>query len=143
MPRRSVASLALARPEPAALLPRPSKEAPADIRRLFTAILAEVPRDHFKAVDGHLLEQYCQSTLLARQSYAELAKTGPVVDGKASPWVAILEKAHRSSAVLAGKLRLAPAARMSSRTAGRNATPHPSIYDLMPDIDDDDEVPRG
>jgi hypothetical protein len=43
---------------------------------------------------------------------------------------------------LAANLRLAPSARVSSRTVGRNTALHPSIYDLLPD-DDDDEAPHG
>jgi hypothetical protein len=134
MPRKSSASLALVRPDPIESLPRPSADAPGEIVRLFADIIAKVPRGHFKPADGILLEQYCQATVLAQTAYAELAKTGPVTaDGKVSPWVGILEKQHRSAAVLAGKLRLAPAARMSSRSVGRASGSRPSIYELMPD----------
>jgi phage terminase small subunit len=90
------------------------------------------PRDHFRPSDMPLLEQYCQACLLARAAFEEITANGPVIDGKPSPWVAILAAAHKSSAALAARLRLAPQARATARTTGRNQNARaPSAFDLM------------
>ena len=90
-----------------------------------------MPADHFQAGDGALLEQYAQAILLARQAYAHLDAEGPVIDGRASPWVVVLEKAHRSTVALSARLRLAPQARADARSAGRKAAgPGFSAYDI-------------
>jgi hypothetical protein len=97
-----------------------------------------VPDGHFKATDSHLIEQYCQAIMLARQATNELAASGPVVQGRASAWLIVLEKAHRSSVALAGRLRLAPQSRADSRSAGRKADgPTRSIYEIMRETEDD------
>jgi hypothetical protein len=93
--------------------------------------------EHFRDGDADLLEQYAQSIALARQAYAEIERDGPVVDGRPSPWLVVLEKAHRSSAALAARLRLAPQMRTDPKVAGRNAPPVLSAYDLMRLEEDD------
>ena len=70
-----------------------------------------MPADHFQPGDGALIEQYAQAILLSRQAYARLEAEGPVIDGRPSPWVTVLEKAHRSTVALSARLRLAPQAR--------------------------------
>jgi hypothetical protein len=56
-----------------------------------------------------------------------------VIDGnKTSAWVAVLEKAHRSSVALSARLRLSPQSRADARSAGRGAGGiRPSVYELM------------
>jgi hypothetical protein len=78
--------------------------------------------------------------MLARQATPELAAAGPVVQGRASAWLVVLEKAHRSSVALAARLRLAPQSRADSRSAGRKADGVPrSIYQVMSEVDGDDD----
>ena len=82
-----------------------------------------VKPEHFRAGDEHLIEQFAQAILLARQAYGELELAGVTSsDGKA--WTIALEKAHRASVALAARLRLCPQSRASARTAG-NAKPPP------------------
>jgi hypothetical protein len=132
MPRQSVAAIAAVRANPIGSLPRPRPDAPAEVRQIFSEILAAVPRDHFRPCDGYLIEQLAQAVLLARRAYAEIEANGPIIGGKRSPWVDVLEKAHRSSVALAGRLRLAPQMRMEARTAARHAKGVPSsIYDRL------------
>jgi phage terminase small subunit len=134
MPKKSAASLSVVSPNPVMSLPRPSNAAPPEVAALFAEILQQVPRDHFKEADALLLEALCQATLLGRKAYAELAVNGPVVGGRRSPWLDVLQASHKSSAILAARLRLAPQSRADSRSAGRQATGlRPSIYELMRD----------
>ena len=133
MPRKSVAAMALApvvdgRPERL----RPRAEAPASVQRIFSDLVASVPTEHFRPGDADLIEQLAQSIALARQAYAELERAGPVTDGRASPWIVILEKAHRSSVALSARLRLCPQARTDPKSVGRQNGPPPSAYDLRP-----------
>jgi hypothetical protein len=131
LPRQSGASLAVRSNAGRSTAPRPRDDAPAAVRRIFLELVASEPADHFRASDADLLEQIAQAILLARQAYDKLETEGPVIDGKASPWLVVLEKAHRSSVALSGRLRLAPQARMDARAAGRKANgPRLSAYDL-------------
>jgi phage terminase small subunit len=105
---------------------------------LFVEIVRSVPDGHFKSSDRHLIEQFCQAIMLARQATTELATTGPVVQGRVSAWLIVLEKAHRSSVALAARLRLAPQSRADSRSAGRKADGPPrSAYDIMREVERD------
>jgi Phage terminase, small subunit len=130
MPRQSAASLATLRVtgKPARLQPRAN--APAAVQAVFRDLVASVPAEHFRPADGDLVEQYAQAIVLARQAYAELEASGPVVDGKASPWLTVLEKTHRSSVALAARLRLSPQHRTDPKTAGRGRG-MASAYEMM------------
>ena len=102
------------------------------MRRIFLELVSSVAADHFQPGDAPLLEQYAQAILLARQAYDKLSTEGPVIDGKASPWLVVLEKAHRSAVALSARLRLAPQARADARSAARKASgAKPSAYELM------------
>lgn len=83
-------------------------DAPEAVAAIFREIVSTAPTEHFRPVDGHLVEQYAQSIARAREAYAELEREGPVVNNKTSPWVVVLEKAHRSSVALSARLRLDP-----------------------------------
>jgi phage terminase small subunit len=132
LPRKSAAALAVTGSAGKRSAPRPRDDAPAAVRRIFLELVASAPSDHFQTGDAALLEQYAQAILLARQAYDELATDGPVIEGKASPWLVVLEKAHRSAVALSGRLRLAPQARADARSAARNASgAKPSAYELM------------
>ena len=99
-----------------------------------------MPAEHFRDTDAHLIEQYAQAIALARRAWSGLDARGPVIEGRASPWLVVLEKAHRSSVALAARLRLAPQSRADSRSAGRKAHQAPrSIYQIMREQDADDD----
>jgi hypothetical protein len=120
MPRKSAAALAVfpsVDGRPSRLLPRP--DAPPHIRQIFRDLVAAVPPEHFRPGDADLIEQHAQAIALARQAYGEIEQHGPVVDGRASPWCTVLEKAHRSCVALSGRLRLSPQGRLDPKTVGR------------------------
>lgn len=124
---RSIAAIDIQRKR---LTPRPG--APDEVREIFREIVTSVKPEHFKTSDAALIEQYAQAIALARKAYGALEAGGPVVDGKASPWVTVLEKAHRSSVALSARLRLSPQHRTDPKTAGRSGAPG-SAYDAMED----------
>ena len=132
MPRKSTASLTVRSPAGKSSVPRPRDGCPRSVAAIFLELVASVAQDHFRPSDEPLLEQYAQAILLARQAYDKLATEGPVIDGKASPWLVVLEKAHRSAVALSARLRLAPQARADARSAARKAGgAKPSAYELM------------
>jgi hypothetical protein len=63
---------------------------------------------------------FCGAAVLERQAAAQL-RQGPVIDGRLSPWVAVHEKAARTLATLAVRLRLGPSSRIDPKTVGRRA----------------------
>ena len=138
MPRQAVAALSIlpgAEGRPGYL--RPRADAPASLRQIIFDLIRSQKPEHFRAGDEHLLEQYAQAIWLGRKAYAKLEKDGPVIGGKASPWIVVLEKSHRSVVSLSGRLRLAPQMRFDSVAAGkaaRNRRP-PSFYELGNDDD--------
>jgi phage terminase small subunit len=118
MPRKSAAALAVApvtnREASARLKPRTGL--PPEVKVLWLELVASMPSDHFRESDGPLVEQYAQAIALARKAYANLDEEGPVVAGRANPWLIVLEKAHRSSVALSMRLRLSPQSRMDRKT---------------------------
>ena len=119
MARKSIAALSVrvdGRPTPV----QPRADAPPEVAEFFRNLTARCAPEHFRDADIDLIEQFAQAVLLARRAYDELA-VAPVVDGKPSPWSPILERAHKSSAVLATKLRISPLGRIDPRAAHRNA----------------------
>jgi phage terminase small subunit len=137
MPRKSAAELAVPAVDgrPSRLCPR--GDAPAQVRRVFNDLVASEPPEHFRAGDADLVEQYAQSVVLARQAFKELARHGPVIKGRASPWLVVLEKAHRSAVALSARLRLSPQNRTDPKSVGRHRVGPMSAYD-KPFIWDDD-----
>ncbi len=99
---------------------RPSEDATQEVKTLFHQIISSAPADHFRKQDEPLVEQYAQAVALSRAAFLKLQREGVVNNGKASPWVSILEKAHKSSIALSTKLRLSPQSRIDPKTAGRN-----------------------
>jgi hypothetical protein len=93
---------------------------PVSLRNIVDDLIATQQPEHFRPGDEALLEQYAQSILLGRQAYDRIEAGGAVVDGRPSPWLVVLEKAHRSVVALSGRLRLAPQMRATSRSAGRS-----------------------
>jgi hypothetical protein len=69
------------------------------VREIWQELVAQVPAAHFRPSDEHLIEAYAQAVALGRRAYGELAANGPVIKGRASPWLVVLEKAHRSARI--------------------------------------------
>jgi hypothetical protein len=132
MPRRSTEALSLVPNvdgRPTHIQPR--SDAPESVRKIMLDLIASMPPEHFRNGDRDLLEMHAEGIVLGRQAFDELERNGPVVNGRPSPWLVVLEKAHRSCAVLAARLRLAPQMRLDPKTVHRKNGPVPSAYDLM------------
>jgi phage terminase small subunit len=108
---------------------KPRLKPPATLSKgaaaVFVQTVAAVDPDHFSAVDLPLLEQYAAAADLACQAQTNLDLHGAVIDGKASAWLAVLEKASRSCVALAARLRVCPQSRFDRLTAGANSRPQP------------------
>jgi phage terminase small subunit len=108
---------------------KPRLKPPATLSKgaaaIFTRTVAAVDPDHFSAVDGPLIEQYAAAADLACQAQTNLDSHGAVIDGKASPWLAVLEKSSRACVALAARLRVCPQSRFDRLTAGANSRPQP------------------
>jgi len=124
MPRRSIASLTTAprvdgRPKRLAL---PSDLSP-EAGRVWREITKTTQPEHFRPSDVPLLKSYCEACAMADRAAAELARTGPVIEGKASPWLVVQEKSVRAQTALSLRLRLCPSARTDPKSAGRERLP--------------------
>jgi cellobiose-specific phosphotransferase system component IIB len=85
-------------------------------RTLFLQVVTENDPAHFAATDAILLASFVQASLLVRRMSKAVSKNP---DPKT---VQSWERALRSQAMLATRLRLAPQSRMHQRQAGRLAS---------------------
>lgn len=132
MPRRSSASLMVVTPKRPRPRLAPSGDAPDEVVQVFGEILRATPADHFVPGDAPLIQGYAEAIVLARGAAVALSAEGPVVAGRASPWLVVQEKAHRALAALSMRLRLSPQHRADARSAGRKADQAPrSVYEVM------------
>jgi P27 family predicted phage terminase small subunit len=109
---------------------KPRTGLPPEIKLLWIELVGSMPSDHFRQSDAALIEQFCQSIALARTAYANLNAEGPVVAGRANPWLIVLEKAHRSSVALSMRLRLSPQSRIRRETVGSAKQTAASYYEM-------------
>ena len=119
---------------------KPSRLAPpdhlgTDERRRFVELVANCDAGQFRQSDAPLLCRYVEADALAERAAKELREVGPVVDGRASPWVTVQEKAVRALVALSMRLRLSPQSRLDPKTVGRNKGPESSVYDIMAGIE--------
>ena len=101
-----------------------------DERRRFVELVANCDAGQFRPSDVPLLCRYVESDSLGERAARELRDGGPVLDGKASPWIVIQEKSIRALVALSMRLRLSPQSRTDPKTVGRNKA-EPSVYDVM------------
>jgi phage terminase small subunit len=97
---------------------QPPDHLSADERKRFTDIVANCDARHFRPSDTTLLCRYVESDALAERAAKELRKN-PVVDGKASAWLAVQEKSVRALVSLSMRLRLSPQSRIDAKAIGR------------------------
>ena len=88
-------------------------------RRRFVELVANCDAGHFRPTDAALLCRYVESDALGERAARELRDGGPVLHGKASPWIVIQEKAIRAQVSLSMRLRLSPQSRLDPKTVGR------------------------
>jgi phage terminase small subunit len=79
--------------------------------RILQQLLASVDTGHFTSSDMPLLVAYCQAVGQHDRAVQAIRREGDVVNGKANPWVVVLEKAQRAMVALSMRLRLSPQAR--------------------------------
>ena len=132
MPRKSSAAIAM----PVIDVTRTRIEAPASLSgpvlAIFREVVNSVDAQHLRPCDRPTVEAYAEAVNLARTAAAQVAAEGAVVDGRASPWLAVLERAHRSVASLGRALRLTPHSRADRRTAGTSTRrARRSIYETQ------------
>ena len=147
MPRRSAAALTM---QPVHGVRR-RLALPAETDPKTAAVVheleASVSERHFAQSDARLLLQYADALVLGELAAKHLRAEGVVLNGKASPWLFVAEKAWKAASTLAGKLRLCPASRYDARAASRRAD-KPGPVDIRPrwrgstmsDAIDDDEI---
>jgi phage terminase small subunit len=107
---------------------KPPPELTDTARKVFLDIVAATEPRHFHPSDLPLLCRYCEATALAQQAEAALASAGAVIDGAASPWVAILGQQTKTLQGLSMRLRLSPQARQPNNP---KRLPSVSYYDRM------------
>lgn len=131
MPRKSADAL-LAVP-----ISRPRLSPPEDMsepaRALWLEIVDSLKVDHFQPSDAPLLRAYVEAVILSQQANAELTRSGPVLDGKTSPWLALAGKAGQAITSLSARLRLCPQSRISKDKAGNTyRAPGPRLHEAPP-----------
>lgn len=103
-------------------------QAPADMSardaKLFRAIVAGMPAEHFRPQDVPLLREYCEAAGRGRDAQEIIDTLGLLVPGakggmKANPAIAIRTAAAGVLAQLAVKLRLCPSARAAGGSRPR------------------------
>ena len=120
-------------PNLTALQGRPQRlRPPAHLKRALRATFAEITgaldAGHFQISDVDLLCAYVAAVHLEREARDHLDREGPVVGGKASPWIIILEKSQRAMAAFSMRLRIGPQARSRAKV---KSGPPLSYYDEM------------
>ena len=130
---------------------KPSRLAPpdhlgTDERRRFAELVANCEAGHFRPTDAALLCRYVESDALGERAARELRDGGPVLDGKASPWIVIQEKAIRAQVSLSMRLRLSPQSRLDPKTVARSKASeskrlrHHGGARMTNDMDDTDDL---
>lgn len=107
-------------------------------RAIFIHIVDNVDPSHFCEVDVSLLEGYANSAALSKEAAHRLDFDGAVIDGRASPWLGVAEKAHKQLVALSARLRICPQSRFDRLAAGANSRLQPNNYDF----DDDGLIAR-
>lgn len=132
MPRKSLAALAAPPIDVSRIRIEPPPSLSAPVREIFRQVVGSVDAQHLRPCDVPTVETYCEAVHLARTAAAQIALEGAVIDGRASAWVGIQERAHRSVASLGRALRLTPHSRSDRKVAGTSTRPGPrSIYEVL------------
>lgn len=132
MPRRSTASLAIT-PKTTTTF-NGDLEPPSTLSKSEAALFRYTVRmagpKHFRSTDAVLLARYCEAASLAEKSAQHLRDEGAVIEGRASAWLIVQEKATRALVALSGRLRLSPQGRTDPKVIARNAPgPQPWYVD--------------
>ena len=132
MPRKSAASMQFATVNGSSERLRPSPGLTESERQIFCDIVAATKPEHFRASDLPLLVNYVQAVAAAGDANAHLYAEGRVVDGKPSPWLAVLTQAQKAIGMFSLRLRLSPQGRSPTVPGRPGKTQRPlSYYELM------------
>ena len=105
---------------------------PADLsedgRKLFLDLVLANEPTHFRASDLPLVSAYVRAVLQERTASAHLEAEGHVIDGKPSPWLAVLGQSQKALVALSHRLRLSPQGRSPSNPKRPASV---SYYDRM------------
>jgi hypothetical protein len=127
LPRQAASSQGFAANGSTRQLIRP----PADLNELerieFVNVIAGCPASHFIPADVATISQYARAVVGERIADGELS-AAPIVDGKASPWLAIWSSRVRACTTLARRLNINPAGRVATKSADE---PTISYYERM------------
>ncbi|MBR0809346.1 hypothetical protein JQ636_37945 [Bradyrhizobium japonicum] len=126
MPRRS--SLDIAFPERQASRLSPPDDLTGPARTMFLDIVTSVRPDFFQPAHRPLLAAYANALAEERVAAGEL-EANYIVDGKASPWLAIWQARMRAVTTLARALRLSPASQHAPEA--KEPPPPVSAYERM------------
>lgn len=96
-------------------------------KTIFEHTINSVDASHFSAVDLPLLEAFSVNAALATQAAQRLEIEGAVVNDKASPWLAVSEKACKQLVALSARLRICPQSRFDRLSAGANSRQQPEM----------------
>ena len=107
---------------------RPPADLSEEGRQLFLDLVLGCEPTAFRASDAPLLAAYVRAILQERAASAHLEAEGHVIDGKPSPWLAVLAQALKGMATLSHRLRLSPQGRSPTNP---KRPPSVSYYDRM------------
>ena len=118
MPRKSSAELSVISIDARESRLRPPEALGERERQLFVDLVAGSKASHFQATDLPLFPGIL-NCLLPKTAAGHLRDEGPVIGGRTSPWVNVLEKATKGLVALSMRLRLSPQARAPTIRHGR------------------------
>lgn len=104
---------------------KPLNTLPDGPAMVFAHVVNAVDPSHFSAVDLPLLENYANAAHLATEAAQHIEADGAVIDGKASPWLAVAEKQAKVLVALSARLRICPQSRFDRLVAGSNSRAQP------------------
>ena len=140
MPRKSSLDIAFPSSQASRLSPPDGLTGPA--RAMFLDIVTSVRPDFFQPAHRPLLVAYANALVEERVAAGEL-ETNYIVDGKASPWLAIWQARMRAVTTLARSLRLTPSSQYLSPTPSPERAPVSSYYERMSFEGPSDDVERN
>src|SRR5258705_13600501 len=106
---------------------RPPSDLDAVEREVFADIICGVPANFFIPADTPLIAHLARNIVLTRVAFGEMRAAGYVAaDGKASPWLAVLQHAAKEMRATSRMLLLTPA---SYRPEPKPDEPEVSYYE--------------
>jgi phage terminase small subunit len=105
---------------------RPPADLSEEGRQLFLDLVLSNEASAFRASDAPLLSAYVRAVEMERAASAHLEAEGHVIDGKPSPWLAVLAQSLKAMSTLSHRLRLSPQGRSPTNP---KRPPSVSYYD--------------